>query len=201
MPAVVGRRPGSAATARLENQTAGRPVGSAVGLLAWNQLLAGNDAATSPSAPLEAGSRLAPARVLVAPFIASPSTQPQGGAASFARDASPTVIGRSSDVSTERLVTALSAAASRQKSDRLSMADLTLISIASAKGQVAASREGSAPAVASPEARRIRSFAQTAARERGGGLEEVDRVARLVLKAIRRAVQLRERRGGGGAST
>ncbi len=90
---------------------------------------------------------------LVTPFIEASRAETTGGAASFNRVVSPVVSARAPDQPTKSLVTALSAAASQPSNDRLTMADLTLISIVSATEQVAASTQGTAPDLAPANAR------------------------------------------------
>lgn len=90
---------------------------------------------------------------LVTPFIEASRAETTGGAASFNRAVSPVVRARAPDQPTKSLVTALSAAASQPSNDRLTMADLTLISIVSATEQVAASTQGTAPDLAPANAR------------------------------------------------
>ncbi|MEO6952181.1 MAG: hypothetical protein ABI321_10230 [Polyangia bacterium] len=90
---------------------------------------------------------------LVAPFIEASRAETTGGAASFNRPASPVVSARAPDQPTKSLVTALSAASSQPSNDRLTMADLTLISIVSATEQVAASSQGATPDIAPVDGR------------------------------------------------
>ena len=90
---------------------------------------------------------------LVAPFIEASRAETTGGASSFNRPPSPIVSARAPDQPTKSLVTALSAASAQPSNDRLTMADLTLISIVSATEQVAASTQGSGPDIAPADGR------------------------------------------------
>ena len=171
MPTVGGAPPSLAYTSEAAERRAASPVGAPL----WGHLrpqarpvvdggaVLGGHAFASQSAsrangglsPLQAtphGPRAA-ALELVAPFIEASRAETTGGAASFNRPASPVVSARAPDQPTKSLVTALSAASSQPSNDRLTMADLTLISIVSATEQVAASTQGSAPDIAPADGR------------------------------------------------
>ena len=81
---------------------------------------------------------------LVVPYVEA-ARPTSSGAASFTREATPSVPAQPSDAATKSLMSALSAASSgtgQAGGDRLSLADLTLISIISSTNQVAAATSG-----------------------------------------------------------
>ncbi len=161
---------------------------------------------TSARAPTGAGALprelAAPRSValeLLAPYVDAAPSAPTG-ASSFARGSSPPpVSARSSDDATRSLVTALQASSSQSGNDRLSMADMTLISIVAGTEQVAAAQAGSSIQPASPK-----QAARAPSQQGGGGAahdhdeDEEDMIAYRVLRRfINELRQLQHNSGKG----
>jgi hypothetical protein len=92
--------------------------------------------------PRELASPRSVALELLAPYVeAAPAAATSTAAASFS-SSPPSVPARSTDDASRSLVTALQASSSQGGGDRLSMADMTLISIVAASEQVAAKKTG-----------------------------------------------------------
>jgi hypothetical protein len=97
--------------------------------------------APAPRAQPKVDSARSIALELIAPFVEAARAEPTTAAAGFARPATPVVSGSAPDEATRSLVTALASSQSSGAAavgDRLTLADLTLISIVSAVDQIAA---------------------------------------------------------------
>jgi hypothetical protein len=162
---------------------------------------AGATPRVAPERPVPESSPRSVAMELIAPFVEAARAESTSAASSFARPASPVVSGHAPDEASRSLVTALAAAQSagaQASTDRLTLADLTLISFASATEQVAASPHGAAPQPAASH-----SAGGGGGRAGGAGAEapgdedgEVDLIAERVYDRLR--MLLRERQENRG---
>jgi hypothetical protein len=136
-----------------------------------------------------------------------PATETTGGSSSSMRffdEPQPlvsSVVSSSSDAAQKMIEAVQKPVVSKPSDDRISLADLTLISIASATQQVAASAAGAAPAAnsaAAPSggASGAGGGAKGAASKGAPDAQEVERLAQQVFDELQRRLEIERERGG-----